>query len=726
MRGDRSSAYRIGIDVGGTFTHAVALEAAGLGLAAQAKVPTTHRAARGVAEGVVEALRALLKESGVSPEAVTFLAYSTTQVTNALLEGDAAPVGILAMGSGLEGRRAARETQIGEIGLAPGRELRTFHTFLDSDSPTEGVIDNALAELREAGAEAIVAAEAFSVDDPAHERLVMERARGAGIPATGTHEISGRYGLRIRTRTAVINASLLPKAIETADMTEEAVREIGITAPLMVVRSDGGVMQIDDMRRRPLLTLLSGPAAGVAAALMYVRVSEGVFLEVGGTSTDITAIQHGRALVRTAEVGGHRLFLRTLDVRTVAAAGGSMPRLRRGAVVDVGPRSAHLAGLPYACFREERELQCDGREPDISLVSPVEGDPAEYVVLDCGSGGRAAVTLTCAANAAGQVPDGDFARGSTRSAAIALEALGKSLRSSGAEAAASVLEVAAEKAGRVVEGLLADRSMNRETTELVAGGGGASALAPAVGKRMGMSVRVAPNAPVVSAIGTALALVRDVVERTVPEATETDVLQIRKEAAEAAVRAGADPASVTVDIEYDARSAILRAVATGQTELRERDVSRPPASDQERRSAAAKSLGAAAESAVDMVADVGLLRAYRASWTRKRLFGLLKQRGRAVAVVDEHGIVRLVLSGGMVRASEAQRAGETLAGLLEESTRYGDAGAELPQLFLGVRGRMVDLSGLVSAAQVLSLAEAEMAGLAPDELVLMAAAPAHA
>ena len=242
---------------------------------------------------------------------------------------------------------------------------------------------------------------------------------------------------------------------------------------------------------------------------------------------------------------------------------------------------------------------------------------------------------------------------------------------------------------------------------------------------MGMSVRVAPNAPVVSAIGTALALVRDVVERTVPEATEADVLQIRKEAAEAAVRAGADPASVTVDIEYDARSAVLRAVATGQTELRERDVSRPPASDQERRAAAAKSLGAAAESAVDMVADVGLLRAYSASWTRKRLFGLLKQRGRAVAVVDEHGIVRLVLSGGMVRASEARRAGETLAGLLEEGTRYGDAGAELPQLFLGVRGRIVNLSGLVSAAQVLSLAEAEMAGLAPDELVLMAAAPAH-
>ncbi len=729
------ASYRIGIDVGGTFTHAVALESSTLELAAQAKVPTTHRAATGVSEGVLQALRQLLASAGLGPEQVSFLAYSTTQVTNALLEGDVAPVGIICLGSGMEGRRAAGETRIGDLALAPGKSLHTVHRYLEHQNLTEQQVDATLAELKAAGAAAIVAAEPFSVDDPRGEQRVMERAIAAGIPATATHEITGRYGLRIRTRTTVINASLLPKAISTADLTEAAAREIGITAPLMVVRSDGGVMSVEDMRRRPLLTLLSGPAAGVAAALMYARVSEGVFLEVGGTSTDISAIQHGRALLRTAEVGGHRLFMRTVDVRTIGVAGGSMPRLRDGKVHAVGPRSAHLAGLGYACFTDPSELQA----VQVALVSPLPGDPDDYAVLETGasmtrpgrrmasplqdnpeSAKRIAVTVTCAANAAGQVPAGDFARGKAESSGLALSSLGVKLGLSAPEAANAMMTVAAEQPAKVVEELIAQRGMSRLGTELIAGGGGAGALAPAAAAKLSLPLRIAQNAPVISAIGTALALVREVIERTVPGASEEDVLKIRREAVEAVVRQGADPDSVSVDIEYDSRTAVLRAVASGQTELRERDLLQT-ASNEERSAAAAKSLGVASGE-VELVADAGLLCAYRGHWEKKRLFGLAKRRGQGIALVDAQGVVRLVLSGGAVSQFEAGRAREALPRLFEQETRYGDAGAELPQLFLGIRGRIVNLSGLISAEQVMSLAEAELGGLGKDEVVVAVAA----
>jgi N-methylhydantoinase A len=707
------SQYRIGIDVGGTFTHAVALEATTFELAAQTKVPTTHQAARGVSEGVVEALRVLLSTSGLAAADVMFVAYSTTQITNALLEGDVAPVGIVALGAGVEGRRAQAEAKVGDVELAPGKLLHTFHAPLDAEAGEE-MARVAIAQLRDAGAQAIVAAEAFSVDDPARELRVMEAARALDLPATGTHEVSGRYGLRARTRTAVINASLLPRTIATADMTEQAVRESGIAAPLMVVRSDGGVMSVTDLRRRPLLSLLSGPAAGVAAALMYVRVSDGVFLEVGGTSTDITAIQQGRALVRTAEVGSHRLFLSTLDVRTIGVAGGSMPRLRGGAIADVGPRSAHLAGLPYAAFTDPGDL----RGPSLLQLSPRPGDPDDYVAVETAAGRRVAVTVTDAANAVGRVPEGDWSKGNEESARLALGALGQRVGGSVDGAAEAMLAAAAEKAARTVQELMAARGMDPELTELIGGGGGAGALVPAAAARLGLPFRIAPNNAVVSAIGTALAFVREVVERTVPNATDADLLRVRREAAEAVIRGGADPDTVTVEVEYDARSAVLRAAATGQVELRARDLAQAAASDEERRAAAAKSLRTAADQ-VESVADTALLRAYRATRQRRRLFGLVTHRETAVALVDHHGITRLVLRDAALRAARAAEGRAAVAAVLEELTTYGDAGAELPQLFLGLRARVVNLSGLISAEQVLSLAEAELAGLAPEEQMLV-------
>jgi hypothetical protein len=149
--------YRIGIDVGGTFTKAVLIDNATYQVVGRYSVLTTHSDLRGVAKGVVEVFRNVLERSSVDPRDVVFLAHSTTQATNALLEGDVAPVGIIGMASRIEALLARGQSSIREIELAPGRHLRPSHRFITREVLNESAVRAALAELKSEGAELVVA-----------------------------------------------------------------------------------------------------------------------------------------------------------------------------------------------------------------------------------------------------------------------------------------------------------------------------------------------------------------------------------------------------------------------------------------------------------------------------------------------------------------------------------------------------------------------------------------
>ncbi|MBD5605675.1 MAG: hydantoinase/oxoprolinase, partial [Candidatus Eremiobacteraeota bacterium] len=310
---------RVGIDVGGTFTDVVVVDAENGSLVARVKVPTTHDAEDGVAAGIVAGLARALAAPGVDATRIAFIAHSTTQATNALLEGDVARVGIVGL-HGAFGWFARAQMRVPPIALAENATLAPSIAFARADD--EMSIERAVAALLDGGAEAIVATEAFGVDRPAAETRVMTATRARGALATSGHDVATTYGLRARTRTAVLNAAILPRMVRTSQMTAAAVARAGIGVPLMIMRSDGGVMEVGEVARRPILTMLSGPAAGIAGALLHENVTDGIFVEVGGTSADFSVIRRGAPQMQPARVGGHRTMLRTLDVRTLAIAGG--------------------------------------------------------------------------------------------------------------------------------------------------------------------------------------------------------------------------------------------------------------------------------------------------------------------------------------------------------------------------------------------------------------------
>jgi N-methylhydantoinase A/oxoprolinase/acetone carboxylase beta subunit len=660
-----------------------------------------------------DSLYQMLELGNIAPEEVILIAHSTTQATNALLEGDVALVGIVGMGGGLEMRQARRQTDIGAIELAPGRFLQTRHRFLDTNNGLdEDAARRAIEQLRAEKVEVIVTSEAFSVERPENESRVAELAREAGLPATAAHEISQLLGLRMRTRTAVINASMLPKMMETANMTEESVRKAGIKAPLMIMRSDGGIMDIEQMRRRPILTMLSGPAAGVAAALMYARITDGIFLEVGGTSTDISAIRNGKSLVKSATVGGFQLAVRTLDVRTLGIAGGSVPRIHNGRVVDVGPRSAHIAQLGYSAFEPFQEGPITLRH-----IAPKKDDPEDYVRLESSDGKAFTVTPTCASNYLDLVPAdcpaaGDRARIEQALGATA-EALGNVTKQQAAE---MILDRSFPKVANVVEDLILDYELDRNLLTLSGGGGGAWAIVPYTAKKMGLPHEIAPNAPMISAIGAALALVRDTVEKTIIDPTESDILRIRKEAEEAVVRMGASPETVEVQVEIDPQKNILRAMATGATELRSRDLSKRVLTSDEIEEQVRKSIR---ESILELrqLGDIGGLLIFEAQTQQPRWFGLRHERRTQVRVIDREGIIRLQLSRGDGLVCPRAQAVTRLRPFVLERTAYGDAGKALPDVFVVYRGRVLDLTGLQSFDQIQTLMNVELDRLPPEETI---------
>jgi N-methylhydantoinase A len=624
--------YRIGIDVGGTFTKAALIDNIDGSVAGRSSVHTTHDHPDGVAAGVIQVFEQVLRDAGIDAGDVVLLAHSTTQATNALLEGDVARVGILGLAAAKAAKLAQAQVRIDPIELAPGRVLHTCNQFLLSDGLDREAVEHAVAALRSDGAQVLVASAAFGVDNTSTEELVREVGDEFGLPTTCGHEVTRLYGLTTRTRTAVINASILPRMIATANLTEMSMKNAGIDAPLMIMRGDGGVMDIGEMRRRPAMTMLSGPAASVAGSLMHVGMSDGIYFEVGGTSTNLGVVKAGRPVVTYANVGGHDTYVNSLDVRVLGVAGGSLIRIADGSVREVGPRSAHIAGLRYACFAPA-EIFINAR---LIFFEPKPGDGDDFVAVETERHGRFALTTTCAANAAGLTVQGMHCYAPPEAARAAFAPLAAMVGKDAVSLAKEVLASAAGKVIPTIRTLIKDYQLDEDQQVLIGTGGGIGALLPTVAEQLGLRFEIAKDAEIISSIGAALAMVREVVERVNPDPSSDDIVHLRTETLEAIARLGADPKTVDISVEIDRQTGRIRAIATGAAALRSTGETETVSERQARR-IAARSLRLS-EDEIELAAETAGAFVY-APITGDR---------HSLRIVDRRGKVRLQRSHALV------------------------------------------------------------------------------
>jgi len=359
--------YRIGIDVGGTFTDLVAVDAAGR--TTLAKVPSTPA---DPSIGVLDALQLLGDTLGLARAALLAetdrIVHGTTVATNALLERRGAKVGLLTT----EGHRDVIEMREGlkddryNLRLSPPeqivpRNLRLgvreriradgrIETPLDQES-----LDLAIAALQRERVDAVAVCYLHSWRDPCHERATGEAVKRAlpGAYVALSSDVLPQIKEFERVSTTIVNAYVGPALSLYLEELERRLAEAGYAGPTLIIQSHGGVAPIDESGRLAAGAVLSGPAGGVAGSVYAARlINEGNLIpfDMGGTSTDISLIVDGRpSLAASRRIAGHTIALNSLDIASIGAGGGSIARVDAGGILHVGPESAGAVPGP-ACY----------------------------------------------------------------------------------------------------------------------------------------------------------------------------------------------------------------------------------------------------------------------------------------------------------------------------------------------------------------------------------------
>lgn len=358
--------YRLGVDVGGTFTDLLLFQEK-TGEFWRHKTPSTPHDS---SEGILNGVEAICEKAGITAAEVEVFLHGTTVATNAVLEGKGARVGLIVtegyrqimqiarsfVPGGLAGwivwpkpqPLAALEDTVEIKGrmTAQGKELRP----IDDEN-----IRAALLKLKDQGVEALTVSLMNAYLNGAHEARVAELAAEImpDVPVSLSHVVLPEMQEYERTLTTVANAAVRPVVGRYVRNLRDRLRGAGMAGKLSLLRSDGGLMSSEKSEEHPVSLLMSGPAGGVTGAIWVGRnagIRNILTLDVGGTSTDVALIENLEARrVRTTEVGHLSVRASALDVKTVGAGGGSIayvPELT--GALRVGPQSAGAVPGPVA------------------------------------------------------------------------------------------------------------------------------------------------------------------------------------------------------------------------------------------------------------------------------------------------------------------------------------------------------------------------------------------
>jgi N-methylhydantoinase A len=384
--------YRIGIDVGGTFTDLVAVDPKGI--PTLAKVASTPQ---DPSIGVMAGLERLAEVLGLELRALLAeterIVHGTTVATNALLEGKGAKLGLLTT----EGHRDVVEMREGlkddryNLRMPPPEQLVPrarrlgVRERMRADGRVETPLDpasleHAIATLKRENVEAVAVCYLHAWRDARHERMTAE-ALAKTLPdayVSLSSEVFPQIKEFERVSTTIVNAYVGPVLSRYLKRLGERVAAVGYRGPVLIIQSHGGVAPIVEAARLAAGAVLSGPAGGVAGSRYAAKLlghGNLIPFDMGGTSTDICLIVEGEAtLAADRKVGQHRIALNSLDIVSLGAGGGSIGRVDGGGILHVGPESAGADPGP-ACYGK------GGTAPTVTDANLVLGflDPTHFL-----------------------------------------------------------------------------------------------------------------------------------------------------------------------------------------------------------------------------------------------------------------------------------------------------------------------------------------------------------